>query len=144
MKNLPNELVGINKSKSGSINIKISENQINEIRLINQIDGKLFPESQFPKSSKRFRGFDWRGEERPLSVDDLFKDDPPLVLPKIKGLEDYVPSKEFIDDDVNKRIKKAGEATPNQPNKAARNFPTKEKKPLFKATPAKIIKKKTG
>jgi len=83
--------------------------------MIQQIDGELYPESEFPKSGKRFRGFDWRGEERPMSVDDLFKDDPPLVLPIIKGLDDYVPSEEFIDDSVNKRIKEAGRATPNQP-----------------------------
>ncbi|WP_400080380.1 OstA-like protein [Winogradskyella sp. R77965] len=124
-RNAENELVGINKSKSGSINIKIEEQAIEEIRLIQQIDGQLFPESQFPKSGKRFRGFDWRGEERPMSVEDLFKDDPPLVLPKIKGLEDYVPPEEFIDDTVNERIKEAGKATPNKPNKAARNLPNK-------------------
>lgn len=131
-RNDKDELVGINKSKSGSINIKIEEQAIEEIRMIQQIDGELYPESEFPKSGKRFRGFDWRGEERPMSVDDLFKDDPPLVLPIIKGLDDYVPSEEFIDDSVNKRIKEAGRATPNQPNKAARDLP---KKPLI--TPLK-------
>ena len=35
--------------------------------------------------------FDWREDERPKSVEDLFSDDPPLNLPVIKGLEDYVP-----------------------------------------------------
>ncbi len=129
-RNAENELVGINKSKSGSINIKIEEQAIEEIRLIQQIDGQLFPESQFPKSGKRFRGFDWRGEERPMSVEDLFKDDPPLILPKIKGLEDYVPPEEFIDDSVNERIEEAGKATPNKPNKAARNLPTQPSFPL--------------
>lgn len=122
-RNAENELVGINKSKSGSINIQIEEQAIQEIRLLNQIDGELYPESMFPKNGKRLRGFDWRGEERPLSVDDLFKDDPPLVLPIIKGLDDYVPPDEFIDDSVNERIKKAGEDTPNKPNKAAKNLP---------------------
>ncbi len=122
-RNAENELAGINKSKSGSINIQIEEQAIQEIRLINQIDGELFPESKFPKSGRRLRGFDWRGEERPASIEDLFKDDPPLVLPKIKGLEDYVPPEEFIDNSVNERIEKAGEDTPNKPNKAARNLP---------------------
>ena len=122
-RNAENELVGINKSKSGSINIKIADQAIEEIRLIQQIDGELYPESEFPKSGKRLRGFDWRGEERPMSVEDLFKDDPPLVLAKIKGLEDYVPPEEFIDDTVNERIEEAGKATPNKPNKAARNLP---------------------
>jgi lipopolysaccharide export system protein LptA len=122
-RNAENELAGINKSKSGSINIQIEEQAMQEIRLINQIDGELFPESKFPKSGRRLRGFDWRGEERPASIEDLFKDDPPFVLPKIKGLEDYVLPEEFIDDSVNERIEKAGEDTPNKPNKAARNLP---------------------
>jgi lipopolysaccharide export system protein LptA len=122
-RNAENELVGINKSKSGSINIQIEEQAIQEIRLINQIDGELFPESKFPKSGRRLRGFDWRGEKRPASIEDLFKDDPPLVLPQIKGLDDYVPPEEFIDDSVNERIEKAGEETPTKSNKAARNLP---------------------
>jgi hypothetical protein len=54
-----------------------------------------------------------------------------LVLPKIKGLDDYVPPEEFIDDSVNERIEKAGKDTPNKPNKAARNLPiTTMAKPL--------------
>jgi len=130
-RNAENELVGINKSKSGNINIQIEEQAIQEIRLINQIDGELFPESKFPKSGRRLRGFDWRGEERPASIEDLFKDDPPLFLPQIKGLDDYVPPEEFIDDSVNERIEKAGKDTPNKPNKAARNLPnTTTAKPL--------------
>ena len=124
-RNAENELVGINKSKSGSINIQIEEQAIQEIRLIRQIDGELYPDSMFPKSGRRLRGFDWRGEERPMSVEDLFKDDLPLVLPKIKGLEDYVPPEAFVDKSVDERVEKAGEDTPNKPNKAARNLPKK-------------------
>jgi lipopolysaccharide export system protein LptA len=138
-RNAENELVGINKSKSGSINIQIEEQEIQEIRLINQIDGELFPESMFPKSGKRLRGFDWRGEERPLSVEDLFKDAPPLVLTKIKGLEDYVPPEEFIDNALNKRIEKAGEDTPNKPNKAARNLPNRATAKPLKTTTTKPV-----
>lgn len=144
MRDDANELIGIQKSKSGQINIKIVDQAIDEVRFINQIDGNIFPEADFPKSSKRFRGFDWRGEERPLSVEDLFKDDPPLVLPKISGLEDYVPPEDFVDDSVMERIEEAGKATPEKPNKAARNLPemegkiqdkTKEKKPKVDWTP---------
>ncbi|MGB0981458.1 MAG: OstA-like protein [Winogradskyella sp.] len=148
-RNDKDELIGINTSKSGRINIKIEDHAVEELRLINQIDGKLFPESEFPKSAKRLRDFDWRGEERPLSVNDLFKDDPPLVLPVIKGLKDYVPPEEYIDDSVNKRIENAGKATPKKANKAARNLPKKgnvtsalpNKK---EATKLKVQKKKTS
>jgi len=138
LRNDENELIGIQKSKSGSINVKIIEQAVEEVRFINQIDGNIFPEEDFPKSGRQLRGFDWRGEERPLSVEDLFKDDPPLDLPKIKGLEDYVPPEEFIDDKVTKRIEEAGKATPKKENKAARNLP---KKPAI--NPLKASLKKT-
>ena len=149
LRNDENELIGIQKSKSGSINVKIIEQVIDEVRFINQIDGNIFPESEFPNSAKKLRGFDWRGEERPMSVDDLFKDDPPLDLPKIKGLEDYVPPEEFIDDGTSERIEEAGKAAPTKPNKAARNLPktttvTPLKSSLQPNKPAKINIKKEG
>lgn len=94
-----NELIGIDKAKSGSIIIYLSENEIDEVRKINRIDGIIYPESEFPKNEKLLKGFDWREEERPRSVEDLFSDDPPLVLPVITGLEDYEPQENFFDED---------------------------------------------
>ncbi|MDH7911161.1 OstA-like protein [Winogradskyella sp. SYSU M77433] len=146
LRNDKNELIGIQKSKSGSINIQIVESAIEEVRFINQIDGYIYPEEDFPKSGRRLRGFNWRGDERLLSIEDLFKDDPPLDLPKIQGLEDYVPPEEFIDDAVTERIEEAGKETPNKPNKAARNLPEKEKtKPLQPSVkkPQKAFQTKT-
>ncbi|WP_252723858.1 OstA-like protein [Winogradskyella psychrotolerans] len=154
LRNDDGELIGIQKSKSGSINVKIIDQTIDEVRFINQIDGNIFPESDFPKSGKRLRDFDWRGDEQPLSVEDLFSDDPPLDLPIIKGLRDYIPPEEFIDDSVTERIEEAGKATPEKENKAARNLPKKtEVKPLESATkktdsttttPLKSVIKKEG
>ena len=137
MRNDANELIGIQKSKSGSINIQLVDQAIDEVRFINQIDGNIFPEADFPNSSKRLRGFDWRGEERPLSVEDLFNEDPPLELPVIKGLDDYVPPEDFVDESVKERIEEAGKATPIKPNKAARNLPTDNTIPTLKTKPVK-------
>ena len=125
MRNDANDLIGIQKSKSGSINIKLIDQAIDEVRFINQIDGKIYPEVDFPVNSKRLKGFDWRGEERPLSVEDLFKDDLPLELPVIKGLEDYVPPEDFVDESVEERVEEAGKSAPTKPNKAAKNLPPK-------------------
>lgn len=140
-----NELIGINKSKSGSINIQISDNTINEIRLINQVDGDLFPESQFPENARRLRGFDWREEERPTSVEDLFKDDPPLELPIIKGLGEFVPEEEFFDEALLDRVEEAESEDPKKVNKAARNIPKQvlQKRDSIKAqnTPLKKVVK---
>lgn len=140
-----NELIGINKSKSGSINIQITDNTINEIRLINQVDGDLFPESQFPENARRLRGFDWREEERPTSVEDLFKDDPPLELPIIKGLGEFVPEEEFFDEALLDRVEEAESEDPKKVNKAARNIPKQvlQKRDSIKAqnTPLKKVVK---
>ncbi|WP_225312566.1 OstA-like protein [Pseudotamlana haliotis] len=116
------ELIGIDKAKSGSIKILFAEGDIEEYSRFNQVDGDLIPESKYPKKDKFLKGFDWREEERPTSVEDLFSDDPPLELPVIKGLEDYVPSGAFFDEDMLERIKQAGKGEPHK-NKAARNIP---------------------
>ncbi len=84
----------------------------------------MYPESKYPEKEKRLKGFDWRGDERPLSVEDLFKDDEPLVLPTIKGLDDYIPQDTFFDEELQERIKLAGQGF--VVNKAARNIPEEE------------------
>lgn len=103
-RNEDNELVGIDKSKSGLINILISDNTIDEVKKINQVDGNIYPESKYPENEKILKGFDWREKERPKSVEDLFVDDRPLKLPVIKGLEDYVPQEEFFDKSIKDRV----------------------------------------
>jgi len=135
-RNDKNELVGIDKSKSGSISIFFHNGTVEELRKIRQVDGKTYPESQFPKNVRKLRGFDWREEERPKSVEDLFSDDPPLNLPIIKGLEDYVPQEDFFDDEMLNRMEaadkseiKRSENTVTNP-KASRNLPERKKKEI--------------
>lgn len=130
VRNENQELVGIDKAKSGSISIVFSEGDIEEYTRFNQVDGTLPPESLFPENDKLLKGFDWREEERPLSVDDLFKDDPPLELPVIKGLDDYVPQEDFFDDAMLERIEKADDEAKSDsdaPPKASRNLPQRVK-----------------
>lgn len=96
LRNEEDELVGIDKSKSGAIKVWITENTIDEMRKYNQIGGKTHPENEFPENDKILQGFNWRESERPTSVEDLFKDDPPLELIKIKGLDAYKPQEDFF------------------------------------------------
>lgn len=126
-RNDEDSLIGINKSKSAKINMKF-ENVYKIVTLINQVDGEIYPDSQFPENARKFRGFDWRGNERPSSVDDLFSDDPPLELPIIKGLDEFVPEEEFFDEALFKRIDSAGEKDNDDENKAERNLPKATKK----------------
>nr|WP_321235214.1 OstA-like protein [uncultured Psychroserpens sp.] len=140
-------LIGINKSKSGNINLQF-DGPYKIITLLNQVDGDIYPESQFPKNARQFRGFDWRGEEQPKSVEDLFIDDQPLKLPVIKGLDPFVPEEEFFDEALMKRVNSAEKEDKNEENKAARQIPKPKKstiieKPTVKAqTPSKSSVKK--
>lgn len=112
------ELIGIDKSKSGSITILFDNGDIDEYTRYNQIDGNLYPESKFPEKEKFLKGFDWREEERPKSVEDLFKDDLPLELAVIKGLEDYIPQDKFFDKEMLERLKQAGKFRPIKKTKS--------------------------
>ncbi len=84
------ELIGISKTLSSSINLRFIDNEIEEATYIGNPEGDLTPDSMYPKNARKLRGFNWRGNERILSVNDLFKDDPPLKLVKIKGLEERI------------------------------------------------------
>jgi len=144
LRNDADELVGIDKSKSGSIKIWVSGNAIDEMRKFNQIGGKTHPENEFKEKEKILKGFNWRESERPLSVEDLFKDDPPLVLPVIQGLKAYIPQEEFFDPKLIKRVEDA-QPKPSKnsdliklksKNKSARKLPQgfQKKQSKFKKT----------
>lgn len=97
-RNENDELVGINHSRSSSLQITLKEQEIETIRFIRQADGKLHPESQFPENARILRGFNWRGEERLLSKEDLFKGKPVPILPKIKGIPLPKLEEDFFED----------------------------------------------
>lgn len=138
VRNDKDELIGIDKARSGSISMLFQNGDIEEYNRINQIDAKMYPESQYPEKEKILKGFDWREDERPLSVEDLFKDDPPLKLPIIKGLDDYVPQENFFDEELLNRINKADKEASNEATssnkdevpKASRSLPKNRKQLL--------------
>ncbi|WP_298533396.1 OstA-like protein [uncultured Algibacter sp.] len=124
------ELIGIDKAKSGSISILFAEGAIESYSRFNQVDGSLYPESRYPKKELLLKGFDWRDSERPRSVEDLFKDDEPFELPVIKGLDAYIPQEDFFDEGMMERVEEAKTKTTLQKDevsKAARNIPERVK-----------------
>nr|WP_082396287.1 OstA-like protein [Olleya sp. ITB9] len=132
------ELIGIEKSKSADILILFEAKEVIELRKITQFEGKLYTEEDLPKNARKLRGFDWRDDERPKSVEDLFKDDPLLNLPTIKGLEPYKADEEFFGDALLDRVNKADQEAENkklnkkdQAPKASRTIPKKFLKPLI-------------
>lgn len=69
------ELIGIDKGKCSKIILELEDNKINTItRLINP-EGITYPPEKFPEAERLLRGFNWRGEERIFSVEELFDEE---------------------------------------------------------------------
>ncbi|MUP43563.1 OstA-like protein [Gramella aestuarii] len=98
MRNEDSDLIGINKTLASSVEIFFNEQQIQDIYYYNQVDGTLTPEEDFPPNARQLQGFNWRGEERITSKESLFEGDPPLKLPKIKGIPLPDEPDEFFDE----------------------------------------------
>ena len=92
------ELIGINNTVSSSIQMYLQAQQITGIKFIKQAKGKVYPPSQLPENARILPGFIWRGDERLLKVQDLFRGKPAPVLPRIKGIPLPEDEGDFFDD----------------------------------------------
>ncbi|WP_420379100.1 OstA-like protein [Gilvibacter sp.] len=93
-----NKLEGINNTIGSSIQITLENQDIIGIRFINRGTGKFYPVSMYPEEKKLLPGFNWRGDERLRSVDDLFLGKPPPKLVKIRGIPLPEDEGEFFED----------------------------------------------
>jgi lipopolysaccharide export system protein LptA len=73
MRNDKNELIGINKNVSSSINMTMDDkNKIETITFFNTVDGDIYPDKDLPENARKLRGFIWRGDERIKSKEEIF------------------------------------------------------------------------
>jgi len=95
MYNDDDELIGINKTICSEIRLLLAENEIEDITFFTNPDGDIFPEKDLPESSRKLKGFIWRGDERILTKDDIFdEDDNNIELVKIKGVDNRLDLEE--------------------------------------------------
>ena len=115
MRNDKQDLIGINKSASSSINIILDKNTIETMTFFKQVDGIMYPENELPPNARKLKGFIWRGEERIKSKADIFPpeelelDKKAIKESKLKSLEPNIPmeaSKETLEYDKPKSVKK--------------------------------------
>lgn len=92
------KLIGINKTLSSSIRMLMQNREINDIYYYNNVDGKLTPEPDYPENARKLDGFNWRGDERLQSKEDLFKGQPAPELTKIQGIPLPEEQEEFFDE----------------------------------------------
>lgn len=98
------DLIGIDKGFCSRITMFMTNSQIDEITFYTDVDGVVYTEEDLPQNVRKLRGFDWRGDEMIRAKEDIFKDDPPLKLTKIRG----IPLPEIEEDPIIElqRIKK--------------------------------------
>ncbi|PZD79461.1 OstA-like protein [Mesonia sp. K7] len=102
-RNEAGELIGIDKTESSSIQITFENQEIIGIRYLTDVNSNLMKEENFPKNARKLRGFNWRGDEQILTKADLFKDDPPLELTKIRGIPLPEEEKDFFDKEIEEK-----------------------------------------
>ncbi|MFP4018463.1 MAG: LptA/OstA family protein, partial [Bacteroidales bacterium] len=65
-----NEIVGVNKAICSNLIIKLRENQVERINLINDPDGTLYPLKDLEET--KLKGFQWWDQHRPRNKNDIF------------------------------------------------------------------------
>lgn len=76
LRNEKQDLIGIDKKASSSINIVMNENsKIESITFYKNVEGDTYPEAEIPENARKLRGFNWRGEERIKTKEAIFTQD---------------------------------------------------------------------
>jgi lipopolysaccharide export system protein LptA len=96
MRNEKQELIGINKNVSSSINMTLEGNDIETITFFTQVDGDIYPEKDLPVNARKLRGFIWRGEERIKSKEDIFPPEELEYDKKMQELSEQENAKENV------------------------------------------------
>ncbi len=105
MRNDKNELIGINKSVASRLNMLLDDNsKIETLTLFDNPDGDIYPEKDLPENARKLRGFEWRGEERLKTKEDIFPEDEVELDRKIvkASKENYEEEKNSRDVEDNK------------------------------------------
>ena len=66
------ELIGIEKTSCSEIHFVLREGKIEQATFMNQPDGQTHPPSKLPENARKLRGFNWREDEQPKKMADIF------------------------------------------------------------------------
>lgn len=66
------QLIGIDKTTCSALKMEFLEGQIDEITFLVSPNGNVYPEDELPLNERTLKGFTWRIEERPETIEDLF------------------------------------------------------------------------
>lgn len=95
------QLIGIDKTTCSALSMNFLDGEINDITFLVAPTGDVYPEEELPKNDRTLKGFVWRKEERPETLNDLFDENDkeeqfPEILnfkyPEIEPLEKKIKS----------------------------------------------------
>jgi lipopolysaccharide export system protein LptA len=78
------KLIGIDKTTCSALKMNFEDGEISDITFLVAPNGDVYPEDDLPMNERTLKGFTWRKNERPESVNDLFdKNDKEDQFPSI-------------------------------------------------------------
>jgi lipopolysaccharide export system protein LptA len=66
-------LMGINKTSSSDMNIYLSDNEIQGIVPIKNVDSHMYPDAEFQEEERKLKNFKWIEGSRPQNKQDIYK-----------------------------------------------------------------------
>ncbi|MEO8085284.1 MAG: OstA-like protein [Bacteroidota bacterium] len=74
-KNKKDKNFGVNRADCSDLIIRINDNKLQQISLLNEPDGTLYPIKELPTRDLRLKGFVWREDNRPKTREDIYTDE---------------------------------------------------------------------
>jgi hypothetical protein len=62
----------------------MNDNKIESMTGYKDTESDIYPDSEFSENARKFRGFNWRGDERILSKENIFPDDELAIDAKVQ------------------------------------------------------------
>ena len=135
----------ITKQYCSNIEFEFVNKEMDQIKCLNQSDGKTYPPSMYPENDRRLKGFLWREDEQPKIKEDIFiknkktvrtklaKPKPPTPTPKRNSNSAGIPKVT----DPKKGETKKGDNTTDDSKKSTVNPTTPATKDKLKKTEKK-------
>lgn len=67
-----NVLIGVNKADCANLMIYVKKNKVTSIVFYQKPEAQLYPPDLLPPKESKLKGFDWRDNERPETVEEIF------------------------------------------------------------------------
>ncbi|CAM1343628.1 conserved hypothetical protein [Tenacibaculum amylolyticum] len=98
------ELETITKEIASDIEFLLEDNEIVQTKYFKKSEGKTYPPSEFPEDQRKFKGFIWREDEQPKTMEDIFIKDQKVAPAQSKKLEVVEKAKARLEKENKRRI----------------------------------------